>query len=290
MAVDQIASIVKRYCKGTYFGDLLINFVRIRGIDEKLFIFQMKRQYAKDAKHPTKEMMEARKFFQSHKRQINRVIRYLEDDESKECLRQCIAYRCTHNMKQAPKNTKGRYFVKGIIKMDKGEVFVDGGAFVGDTVRELVKRRAACKRIISFEPDKYNFAMLSRLKYDNVVKINKGLWNENGTLRFSNGGGCGSKVTNDADTYVEVVKLDDMPQCKDVSFIKLDIEGAELNALKGAEHLIKKNHPKLAVCIYHKDADMLNIIDYIHGIEPRYHLYVRHHSGFTGETVMYAVF
>ena len=89
---------------------------------------------------------------------------------------------------------------------------------------------------------------------------------------------------------VSVAAMDDMRECQDATFIKMDLEGAEMQALQGAENLIKRNKPKLAVCIYHSDQDMLEIIRYIHKIVPEYSLYVRQHSNGIGETVLYAVY
>lgn len=289
--MDKFALFIKKRLKDTFFGDIVINFFRIRGIDEKLFVHQTKKQYIRESLNPSKDMIDAKSFFATHKQQIRKVMSCLSDDESKECFQRCIEYRCTHNIERAPKNTKGRYFVKGIINIQDNEVFVDGGGFVGDTVKEFVKKsKGRYKKIIAFEPDEYNFRMLSKLKYRDVIKINKGLWSKNCKLHFSNGGGCGSRMSEEAVSSVKVVKLDDIPQCADATFIKMDIEGSELNALKGAERIIRDNHPKLAICIYHSNEDMLDIIEYIHEIEPRYHLYVRHHSQFIAETVMYAVF
>ncbi|WP_442857226.1 FkbM family methyltransferase [Butyrivibrio sp. INlla18] len=73
----------------------------------------------------------------------------------------------------------------------------------------------------------------------------------------------------------------------DATFIKMDIEGAEKNAILGAAHIIKKNKPKLVICIYHSDGDMMNIQLVIHEMVPEYKLYVRHHSNSYPETVLY---
>lgn len=69
----------------------------------------------------------------------------------------------------------------------------------------------------------------------------------------------------------------------------MDIEGSEMDALIGAEQTIRRNHPKLTICIYHSDEDMIRIIEWIHHIDPKYRLYVRHHSRSAVETVVYAV-
>ena len=75
----------------------------------------------------------------------------------------------------------------------------------------------------------------------------------------------------------------------EVTYIKLDIEGAELEALKGAKKIIQKYKPRLAVCIYHKKEDLIEIPQYLKELVPEYKFYVRHYSNTTWETVLYAV-
>jgi len=74
-----------------------------------------------------------------------------------------------------------------------------------------------------------------------------------------------------------------------VTYIKMDIEGAELNALKGAANTIKKNKPRLAICVYHKPEDILEIPVFLSELVPSYQFYLRHHSQYYIETVLYAV-
>ena len=74
-----------------------------------------------------------------------------------------------------------------------------------------------------------------------------------------------------------------------ITMIKMDIEGSELEALKGAKKTIQRDKPKLAICIYHKPEDMADIPLYIKELVPEYKLYIRHHSNFATETVLYAV-
>lgn len=74
-----------------------------------------------------------------------------------------------------------------------------------------------------------------------------------------------------------------------VTFIKMDVEGSELESLKGAKNTILRDKPKLAICIYHKPEDMVTIPLYIKELVPEYKLYVRHHSNSWAETVLYAV-
>lgn len=74
-----------------------------------------------------------------------------------------------------------------------------------------------------------------------------------------------------------------------MTFIKMDIEGAELEALHGCRDTIIKYRPKLAICVYHKPEDIIEIPSYIHEIVPEYKLYLRHHSKDLSETVLYAL-
>lgn len=88
---------------------------------------------------------------------------------------------------------------------------------------------------------------------------------------------------------VNVDTLDDILVNKPVTFIKMDIEGSELPSLKGAEKVISSNFPRLAICIYHSDADMLDIPEYIMEKYPSYSFYIRLHAPCQYETVFYAI-
>lgn len=92
-----------------------------------------------------------------------------------------------------------------------------------------------------------------------------------------------------ADSFIEVAAVDDVLWDKDVTFIKMDIEGAELEALKGAGLTIQRCKPKLAICVYHKPEDIWEIPNLILDYYPDYKLYLRHYSLHFGETVLYAV-
>jgi hypothetical protein len=90
-------------------------------------------------------------------------------------------------------------------------------------------------------------------------------------------------------TYIHTDKIDDIVLDKKVSFIKMDIEGAELEALKGAKNTIQNNYPKLAIAIYHKPDDLLNIPQYILSLNRNYKFYLRHYGYNSWETILYAI-
>jgi FkbM family methyltransferase len=227
---------------------------------------------------------------------IDEICRSLHDKESVETFRRAIRFQQTYSTSDAPEHTGGQYFVDGIVSLSDKEVLLDCGAFSGDTVRAFVE---ACNghysRIVCFEPDSENFRQLSRRtrKLDRVALVRAGAWKENGTLRFVGGMKLTSKIAGaDSDgscTLVDVLAIDESEVCQGVTYLKMDIEGAEMNALRGAEKTIGASLPRLAISIYHSPEDMLDIPEYLHSKFPDYRLYVRHHSREAVDTVLYAI-
>lgn len=190
-----------------------------------------------------------------------------------------------------------QYFARDIIRIEDGEVFVDGGAYIGDTIEKFLtvasEEGASYKKIIALEPDDRNFHMLEEAygHTPRVELIKKGMSNKSGTLLFQENANWSRLTENEtlATTKVPVVALDDFPECDEITWIKMDIEGAESDALEGAKHTIQRNHPKLTICIYHSDEDMIRIVEQVHELVPEYRLFIRHHTTGDNETVLYAV-
>lgn len=192
---------------------------------------------------------------------------------------------------------KEQYFDSKIIKLHEDEVFIDGGVLnLGTSLRfieECRKSNVNRYKIHAFEPDNTSYArcmnMLINMPNEDIQLYNAGLWSENTTLFFSEMGNGASRITQQkTETSIEAVALDGKIVDK-VTFIKMDIEGAELEALKGCQEIIKKDRPRLAICIYHKKEDLIEIPMYIKELVPEYKLYVRHYSNDAGETILYAV-
>ncbi|OGS12105.1 MAG: hypothetical protein A2234_07365 [Elusimicrobia bacterium RIFOXYA2_FULL_58_8] len=188
---------------------------------------------------------------------------------------------------------KEQYFPKGIIELSDREVFVDGGAYTGDTLLTFMRLSGGrCARCGVFEPEPANAARLKVTvkQHDlrNVTVHNKGLWSAPATLAFAVWHGTSaSAISGAGEVSVEADTVDNA--APDATFIKLDIEGAELEALKGASQTIKRNRPKLAICVYHKPGDLYEIPFFIKSLVPEYRLYLRQHQPVACETVLYAV-
>lgn len=109
-------------------------------------------------------------------------------------------------------------------------------------------------------------------------------------LRFQAKGNGSSCIDMDGSIDIPVMPIDSAVDAAErVTMIKMDVEGAELESLKGARETILRNKPKLAICIYHEPKDLTEIPLYIKSLVPEYKLFVRHHSNYFGETVLYAI-
>ncbi len=188
---------------------------------------------------------------------------------------------------------KDQYFPRDIVRLSDSEVFVDGGAYTGDTLLTFMRLTGGrCARCCAFEPEAANAARLKatveKRALRGVTVHNKGLWSAPAALPFAVWHGTSaSAVSGAGETSVEADTVD--RAAPDATFIKLDVEGAELEALKGAAAVIKRNRPKLAVCVYHRPGDLFEIPLFIKSLAPDYRLYLRQHQPVACETVLYAV-
>lgn len=187
---------------------------------------------------------------------------------------------------------KEQYFPADIFELTDEEVFVDAGAFDGDTIDMfLAHTNNKYKYIYAFEPDKTNYNSLIRHNDKENVKIyNAGLYCDNMETAFSASKGGSSKIAREGEDAVKVFRFDELelPE-KEITFVKMDIEGSELAALRGMEETIKRNKPKLAICIYHKFEDLWELPLYIKSLVPEYRLYIRNYTSYLDEIVLYAV-
>ena len=188
------------------------------------------------------------------------------------------------------------YFdLKELEPRESYEVFVDGGGFDGLTTKEFFNWCGGNGYSYCFEADVSNVDTLkcNLADYTDYEVVSKALWSENTTLSMRMTGNFASSVTEqkvgDNVQEIHAVALDDFMREKVVTFIKMDIEGAELAALQGAKHIIMEQHPKLAISIYHKMEDIWTIpwllMEYYDG----YKFYMRHYSFDGYDTVLYAI-
>jgi len=245
----------------------------------------------------------------SHKEEFYKVYsEYLKDEKSRQVYINILLGHLSGDdgyFKEMYEHSQ--YFaVPAFDEIMVNEVYADVGAYVGDSVEKYVMRKGGVfKKIYAFEPtwDSYD-AMVKR------VHRLKEEWNfdekkvecfhcavgektaemsvlEGETVSSSNHmqEACGS-IEGES---VKMVSLDEFFQDREEipTFIKADIEGGELQLLRGAEKLIAKHKPKLALCIYHKDEDLYELPMELRRINPDYQFAIRHHTPQFNETVLY---
>ncbi|MBQ9365659.1 MAG: FkbM family methyltransferase, partial [Schwartzia sp.] len=185
-----------------------------------------------------------------------------------------------------------QYFDLPQLENNGEEVFVDAGCFDGRTSLEFVKWAKKYRHIYCFEPSAENRKNcnknLSSLPKEKWTLIPKGAWNKSEVLRFHEENDS-SRLSDEGEIEVPVASIDEELRGKGVTFIKMDIEGAESRALEGAQMTIKKDKPKLAICVYHKNEDIIDIPRLILSYNDEYRFYLRHYTFWGEETVLYAI-
>lgn len=230
---------------------------------------------------------------EKNKSKMCQVYDMLEDYQSKMIYRTAAESRLTKNIDALTYTCEpDQYFLKEKpFELTGEEVFVDAGAFIGDTIEAFLKHTDnRYKYIYAFEPDANNYQKLSaKIRSNNIMTFNAGLYDSTRELSFAGNKGGVSKVDETGNAKIQVYQFDalDIPD-RNISFVKMDIEGSELMALHGMADTIRKCKPKLAICIYHKFEDLWELPLYIKELVPEYKLYMRNYLGYLDEIVLYA--
>jgi len=191
------------------------------------------------------------------------------------------------------------YFNNDVFTLDDHSVYVDAGAYTGDTIRALIKtldgKKLKYKEIIAFEPDHASLSLLKRTisTRPGMTFEQKGLWSYTGKHNFVSSDAAelpgGNSFTESGNIEIDVIKLDEYLNERKVDFIKIDTPGGMIDALHGAASTIGRYAPKLALGIYHRIEDIFEIPFLIKQLNPNYKLYLRHNQWLINETDLFAV-
>ncbi len=238
--------------------------------------------------HPDKPLTDENKQHLSWLRDV------LCDEISKQHLDAFIHQKLTFEYGK-PISSNTRLFDSDILHFSENEVYVDCGAYDGDTILGFVKALehmgiSSYKKIYAFEPDPENLQKINENagKLNNVTVVPKGLYDKTCTLYFSNEGNQQSKVDENG-FKIEVTTIDEIIKDGDCTFIKVSFLGSELKCLMGAKDIIKRCRPKLAVNCLFIEEHLTGIPQYLKSLVPDYKLYFRNYSPFGGGGVLYAV-
>ena len=187
---------------------------------------------------------------------------------------------------------KEEYFDENV-KLTDNEMFIDCGGYNGDTaIRFIEECNGRYRGLMIFEPERCKKVEIEKNMGSNSYSLYQlGVWSKRMKLYFNDFGTAASHIS-DSETggcMIETASLDETVYDMKPTFIKMDIEGAEQEALKGCRKIIQEYKPKLAICIYHKPDDMFEIPLMIKEMNPKYKLYVRQYTNAWYDTVLYAV-
>ncbi|MDC0335709.1 FkbM family methyltransferase [Pseudodesulfovibrio sp.] len=226
---------------------------------------------------------------------IESVYASLADDQSRECYASVIKMfregdegylrSCDYPIYEHP-----------AVLPQPGDVIADVGAFDGDTAFVFDAMCGGDCHIFCFEPSSENYDALQQNIYlkdtqDRMTPIKMGLWDSMEELAFcQDAGEPASNSVGQGDSSIFAMELDRFAEQKKsaINFIKMDIEGAEPNALRGAAEVIKRDKPDLQICLYHSPEHLWEIPLFIHSLVPEYTFYIGHHGIIRTDTVLYA--
>lgn len=221
-------------------------------------------------------------FVRAHQGQMEQAYALLADEQSRRVFLDTVRFKLSGKLSylRASETDKDEIF-RTVLKPGAEEHFADLGAYNGDTIRELLSYTGgAFASITALEPDRRNFRKLTAWAEQNlsgpVTLEQAGAWQEDTVLRFADKAGRQSRVAAEG-RETRMRALDSVLDGRPCTYLKMDVEGAEREAIRGAAQTIRQYRPKLNIAAYHRSADFFELPLILHVLCPDYRLYLRHH-------------
>jgi len=235
-------------------------------------------------------------FFLENREKIMKCMDLFADDLSCEVFSQFIQTHMLRKTLHIPHNPLAEQYFPRDINLRKGySRFINCGAYNGDTVNRLNNLFGKIDAIACFEPDPENFELLTQHLCDhreniaqNITSFPCGVFSHETQLHFAGGDKSNSAISDKGDFIIQCVAMDHVIPNFNPTFISMDVEGSELEALRGAETLMKDSRPDLAICVYHALNHIWDIPLYLNDLCLGYKFYLRNYTSFIAETVLYA--
>ncbi|MFV0280216.1 MAG: FkbM family methyltransferase [Rhodoblastus sp.] len=230
---------------------------------------------------------------------IRQAFEALDDEESRALMRDLLAYRLHNDPRRHPRVDKAGMYVPDFLPLRAAPLtFVDGGAYNGDTLEDLLRAGVKIADWIAFEPDSANLEALRATAARRADEIGAyslfpfGLSDRNGLVGFASDGGEASHVVDNPGpgfkgATIAVARLDDVVKRSQPAYVKLDIEGAEPAALRGMERFLSEGN-MFALSVYHRPDHLWTIPLWLRKKLPNARLRLRQHGHHAFDTVLYA--
>lgn len=222
------------------------------------------------------------------------VFNLLEDDESKRVFDNLVSFRLTLNQKYIDAvytKIEKEYFDSSVIELGKNEVYIDAGGFDGDSAENFIKFvNRKYKSVHIFEPDLtlINKAKVRLKEFDHITYNPMGIYDKKTTLYFDVTGGLDGIISNQGTVKIDTISIDEYKEAQP-TYIKIDIEGVEIEALNGAINTIKTSKPKLAIASYHYPKHLWEIPLLVKSINSSYKIKLRHYTDSVFDSIFYFI-
>ena len=219
-----------------------------------------------------------RDFYESHITEINQVRNMLSDEKSESVYENIISFKLTGDMNfLLCCETSREEAYENILNLGNNEIYMDLGAFNGDTVMEFLRNVLSYRKIYAAEPDIKNFTKLKNntRHLENVEWLNVCISDYCGEITFSKHGGRNGNADKNGNP-VKCMTVDSILGDNSVTYIKFDVEGLEKEAINGAKNTIRRCKPKMLVSCYHRSEDIFAIPLQIMSIRDDYKVFIRH--------------
>lgn len=248
-------------------------------------------------------------FLRAHRDELKSVYALWADEQSRTTFANLVWFKLTGQLAYLRASTTPLAEVRSLLELGSEEHFADLGAYTGDTIRAFLHDTGgAFGSITALEPDRRNFRKLTQYVEENLSDradairlVQAGAWDCDTTLTFAAKAGRQSRIVaveptssatrSPAQGVPTLMRsLDSVYQGEPCTLIKMDVEGAERQALLGARQIINRCQPKLNVAVYHRNADLFTLPLLVHDLCPAYQLYLRHHPYIPAwDTNLYAI-
>ncbi|MBR3340664.1 MAG: FkbM family methyltransferase [Clostridiales bacterium] len=228
-----------------------------------------------------------RSFYESNAESEEYVLSRLSDDISRSCYTNYINYKLSGSLSYLEKCESDPKEEFELLKGMSGSVYVDLGAYYGDTLNLYLDKFPQLRKAVAIEPERHSFSKLNKCAEDlrnagyDITCINALAGSKTGTELVSDSRGRGTRSVSNSNVVINktkeisVVTVDSL-MLSGVGFIKFDVEGSELEAVEGAKETILRDRPVLKIACYHRSEDVFEIVKKVLGIRPDYKVYMRH--------------